>query len=472
MDLGVLLSLPVESIATRAVVVTLACVALVRLLLRIGLHSPRARVATALAPGTALVAVALLTGTHLQLPELMLPVDATTALPVPVRDGYVHFAPVAVPLLVGLWGLFAGFRLLRHALALRKAAQVAERARLGGEPPGRCTTTARRVAGRMGIDPPLVAVVPRCPGGAYVVGVRRPVVVLSAALVDDLDDAELEGVLAHELAHVRRRDNLVATVLATLRDLAFFVPGGGWAVRQLHRERELAADQLAVSVTGKPGALAAGLLKVLETAPVRDQACAALAPSGGLVDRVRVLVEAEPSPSPWRHRSEMAAVALVTASATFAALVATTAVAGPNHQRDAVALVWSPTTAGPVMSGAAPSAGSRVFDVYRRTSLGVDRIPAGGDGQLDEHSQEYRRGVLRACAGAEGVCPVPDRSVGLGLRPRPTITVDDDLTRRWEAIPVVGAESAEGFGLYWLARSGQSAAGDPTAEASATTSDG
>ena len=463
MDLGVLLSLPVESIATRAVLVTLACVALVRLLLRLGLRSSRARVATALAPGTALVAVVLLTGTHLQLPELMLPVDATTALPVPVRDGYVHFAPAAVPLLVGVWGLVAGFRVFRHVVALRRAARMAEQARLRGAPPGRYAVIARRVAARMGIETPVVAVVPSCPGGAYVVGVRRPVVVLSTALVDELDDAELEGVLAHELAHVRRRDNLVATVLTTLRDLAFFVPGGGWALRQLHRERELAADQLAVSVTGKPGALAGGLLKVLETASVRDQACAALAPSGGLVDRVRVLVEAQPTPSAWRHRSEMAAVALVTASATLAALVVTTAVAGPNHQRDAVALVWSPTPTSPVAADAVPSGQARVFDVYRRTSLGVDRIPMSGGGQLDEHSQEYRRGVLRACGAQDATCPVPDRSLGLGLRPRPTITVDDDLTRRWEAIPVVGAETAEGFGVYWLARSGQPGVGETAA---------
>ena len=457
MDLGVLLSLPVESIATRAVLVTLACVALVRLLLRIGLRSPRARVATALAPGAALIAVILLTGTHLQLPELMLPADGTSALPVPIRDGYVHFAPVAVPLLVGLWGTFASFRILRRAMRLREARRVAVHARRAGDAPGRCTTAAARIAERMGLGAPLVALLPSCPGGAYVVGVRRPVVVLSQNLVEQLDDAELEGVLAHELAHVRRRDNLMAVVLGTLKDLAFFVPGVGWAVQQLHRERELAADHLAVTTTGKPGALAGGLLKVLEAAPLREQACAALAPSSGLVDRVRVLIDEQPVASRWRHRSEMTAVALVTASATVVALGVTTAVAGPDHQRDAVAFVWSATTAG-TFGDTPPTPPARVFEVYRRTSLGVETQPVAGVSQLDEHSQEYRRGTLHACSTEDARCPVPDRRLGLGLRPRPTITVDDALTRRWEAIPVVGADSTDGFGVYWLARSSVTAA--------------
>ena len=101
-----------------------------------------------------------------------------------------------------------------------------------------------------------MAVLPTCPGGALVVGTRQPVVLIGQDLLDRLDDAELEGVLAHELAHVRRRDNLVSAALGAARDLTFFVPGGGWAVRQLHRERELAADQVAVAATGRPGALA------------------------------------------------------------------------------------------------------------------------------------------------------------------------------------------------------------------------
>jgi hypothetical protein len=74
--------------------------------------------------------------------------------------------------------------------------------------------------------------------------------------------------------------------------------------------------------------------------------------------------------------------------------------------------------------------------------------------QLDEHSVENRRSTLRACGTDGAVCPAPDSRVGLGLRPRPTITVDDALTSRWQvASPVVsGSQSGDGFRVYWLQR--------------------
>ena len=459
MDLGVLLSLPVESIATRVMLAAVAAIVLVRLLLRVGLRSPRARVATALAPAAALVTlvlVALSTGTALRAPTLMLPAEGVQVLPVPILDGFMHFAPITAPLLVGGWVVVAGWRLRRRAvrtLRVRSAALRAVEQRLTGPAADRVERLVHRLAIDMAVSEPSVAVVPRCPGGAYVVGSSRPIMVVGADLVDQLDHDELEGVLAHELAHVRRRDNLVATTLGSLRDLAFFVPGGGWAVKQLHRERELAADQIAVQITQRPGALASGLLKVLEAGPARSNACAALVPSNGVVDRVRVLVTDHPAPSRMRRGSETVAVVAVVATATAAAFIVPTAIVGPQSERDAVALVWS--AAGlPGEPAVVQTTEARAFTVYRRSQLEVGaNQPRMVRTTLDEHSQENRRAALHACAAPDGSCPVPQRSVGLGLQPRPRITVDDALTSRWEATPVAGAEAAGGYGgLYWLAR--------------------
>ena len=452
MDLGVLLSLPVESIAIRAALAMLAAVALVRLLLRSGLRSPRARVATALAPAAALVAVVVLSGPSLQPPLLMLPVEGANALPIPVRNGFMHFAPIAVPLLVGLWGAVALLRLSRRAIVLQRARRRALIAATTTPVPAHVVRKVHAVAGSIGVAAvPTAALVPSCPGGAFVVGSRRPIVVVGQDLLDHLDDAELEGVLAHELAHVKRRDNVVAGIVGALRDLTFFVPGSGWAVRQLHRERELAADQLAVSATGRPGALAGGLLKVLEGAPDHGYACATLAPSGTLVDRVRVLVEDAPPPSFVRRGSETVAVAAVVAIATAAALVVPTVVAGPDREREAVALVWS-TTATPNPDTPLPVGEARAFDVYRRAKIVASEPAVVAHPQIDEQSQEYRRGSLHACAAEGGTCPVPERRVGLGLRSQPTITVDDALMNRWKAKPVTGNDSTDGFRVYWLAR--------------------
>jgi hypothetical protein len=97
---------------------------------------------------------------------------------------------------------------------------------------------------------------------------------------------------------------------------------------------------------------------------------------------------------------------------------------------------------------------ARAFDVYRRSNLEVGQRSLVLHTQLDEHSLENRRSTLRACGTEEAECPAPEPRVGLGLRPRPTITVDDALTRRWQvATPVVsGSQTGDGFRVYWLQR--------------------
>jgi Zn-dependent protease with chaperone function len=454
--LGLLLTLPVESVAVRAILASAVGVLLVRVLLRTGVRSVGARVATALAPATALVVVLLLSSRDgLQLPLLMFPADAVDALAVPVTEGYLHFAPIAAPLLMGLWAAVAGVRLGRRALVHRRAHRTVRRGR-DGHVPTDVLAVAVDVAHRLRLPTPELAVLPSCPGGAYVIGTRRPVIVVGRDLTDQLDREELEGVLAHELAHVKRRDNLVATVLGVLRDLAFFVPGGGWAVAQLHRERERAADQLAVRTTGRPGALASGLLRTLEAAPAPSAAhpCAALAPSATLVERVRDLVDDRPGISRLRRGSELAAVSSVTVVAVAVAVALPAAVAGAERERDAVAVVWSApatSTAEPTQ----PTAEARVFDVYRRARLEVDGPTTVTPTRLDASTIDDRPSTWRACADP-ATCPDPDAGPGLGLVPRPVITVDDELTESWLADPLFRTPTpGDGLSipsLYWLRR--------------------
>lgn len=448
MDLGVLLSLPVESIAIRAIIATVASVLLVKFLLRIGIRTPRVRVLAALAPAATIITVVAIAWTQPRLPTLMVPVEARDALAIRVAEGYLYFAPMVFPLLVAAWAIFASARLVRRVLAGRAAYRRAVDAVSVGLVPGHVRQAAVRVADRLDVAEPFVTVVPETPGGAYVVGRRHPIIVLDAGLVERLDDGELEGVLAHELAHVRRRDNVVAGILGAVRDAVFFAPGVGWAVRHLHRERELAADQVAVGATGRPGALASGLLKVLEGGPRAGHACAAFAPRGGLVQRVQTLVEAPPAPSRARRRIEYVALTAVAAIAVAAALVVPGQIAGAERQRDAVAIVWSAVPQEQV----AVTADARAFDVYARHRLAVTAAASEvGVVRYEEHSIENRRSTLRACAQESMTCPSPEYRVGLGIRPSPVITVDDDTVRSWQATPVLdGPTPTGGLRMYWL----------------------
>lgn len=97
---------------------------------------------------------------------------------------------------------------------------------------------------------------------ALTAGVFRPTIVLSTWMLTQLDRRELEGVLAHELEHVARRDYPLMWLATLLRDAFFYVPTSWTAHRLLQHEKELACDEQVVKVTHRPLALASALTKV------------------------------------------------------------------------------------------------------------------------------------------------------------------------------------------------------------------
>jgi hypothetical protein len=94
------------------------------------------------------------------------------------------------------------------------------------------------------------------------VGVLHPRLLVSRSLLEVLDEAELEAALAHELAHVYRRDVLWGWVLLWLRILQAFNPVAQVVGRLCALELEVRADAEAARWTGRPASLASAVLKV------------------------------------------------------------------------------------------------------------------------------------------------------------------------------------------------------------------
>ncbi|MGM0716473.1 MAG: M48 family metalloprotease, partial [Halobacteriota archaeon] len=115
-------------------------------------------------------------------------------------------------------------------------------------------------------------------------------VCVTTGILSTLDDDELEGVLAHELAHIKNRDVAVMTIASFLSTIAFLIVRWGWLIggrnrnqapmavailvsllvwvisflliRALSRYREYSADRGAAMITGNPSALATALMKI------------------------------------------------------------------------------------------------------------------------------------------------------------------------------------------------------------------
>ena len=119
-----------------------------------------------------------------------------------------------------------------------------------------------------------------------VVGVFRPVILVPVATLLGLTQHQLEAVLIHEFAHVRRYDNLVNLLQRLVETAFFFHPAVWWISSCIRTEREHCCDDMAVA--GSDPKLYAGALATLEE--LRNPVLAAAATGGSLLSRVRRLL--------------------------------------------------------------------------------------------------------------------------------------------------------------------------------------
>ncbi len=100
--------------------------------------------------------------------------------------------------------------------------------------------------------------------GPLTVGVIRPLILLPVTALTSLSPEQLEVVLAHELAHIRRADyfwNILQTMIETL---FFFHPAVWWLSHRLREQRELCCDDIAVETCRDPAVYATALLRLEE----------------------------------------------------------------------------------------------------------------------------------------------------------------------------------------------------------------
>jgi BlaR1 peptidase M56 len=85
-----------------------------------------------------------------------------------------------------------------------------------------------------------------------VIGWMKPVILLPASALSGLNTHQLEAILAHELAHIRRHDYLVNLLQTVVETLLFYHPAVWWLSRRIRAERENCCDDLAVTLCGDP----------------------------------------------------------------------------------------------------------------------------------------------------------------------------------------------------------------------------
>lgn len=117
-----------------------------------------------------------------------------------------------------------------------------------------------------------------------VIGWLRPIVLLPASTLTGLAPKQIEMVLAHELAHIRRHDFVVNLLQAVVETLMFYHPAVWWMSNRVRVERENCCDDLAVAVCGDAIQYARALARLEE---LRAPEIAMAANGGALLTRIR-----------------------------------------------------------------------------------------------------------------------------------------------------------------------------------------
>ena len=237
------------------------------------------------------------------------PASAPAAAPgtSPSHRGGAHPDPLA-PWIVGAW--LAGVTGLSLRLVAACLAVDRLRRRRSRSVPPALEARLAAIASRMGVTRTvrlLESASVRIPG---VVGALRPAVLLPVGIASGLTAGQMDALLAHELAHVARRDYLVHLVQAFAETLLFFHPAVWWVSHRIRVERELVCDDLAVAATGDALLYARALLAVEERRLAPAAARLAMAADGGggrggagLSARIRRLAGRAPArasaPAPW-----------------------------------------------------------------------------------------------------------------------------------------------------------------------------
>ncbi len=149
-------------------------------------------------------------------------------------------------------------------------------------------------------------------------GIIHPVLLWPSQLSPHLTDAHIETILAHELMHLRRRDNLAAALHMLVESLFWFHPVVWWIERRIVEERERACDEAVVAHLGSAETYAESLLRACRFCVESPLPCVSGITGASLAHRVRCIITLRAARLTLARKFILAAFALTTISAPIA----------------------------------------------------------------------------------------------------------------------------------------------------------
>jgi beta-lactamase regulating signal transducer with metallopeptidase domain/HEAT repeat protein len=213
-------------------------------------------------------------------------------------------------------------------------------------------TRAIRILESTSIDVPLV------------IGAIRPVIVVPVSLLTTLTPMQLDMLLAHELAHIRRHDYVINLIQTVIETLLFYHPAASWISSVAREERENCCDDVAVQTCGGSPTEYTTALLALEESRGAGFGLAAAATGGSLLKRARRLITGKAASIElgprWIAGVITIAAAMFTGNEAFGAIQTSFVVASSPRSDNDSTKSWKPdpSRAAPSSVTKAPVGGS------------------------------------------------------------------------------------------------------------------
>ncbi|QEH41758.1 M56 family metallopeptidase [Chitinophaga sp. XS-30] len=204
-------------------------------------------------------------------------------LMLPGMEGYF-------PVLVSIYAIGVVVMTIRLCIDLAQLGQIRQRdvSRMGDVWEQHFVQLAKR----MGITRKIQLLISKHLQVPVMIGFLRPVILLPAAMVNNLAPDQLEAILLHELAHIKRNDYLLNIFQSIVETILFFNPFIWWISKNIRLEREHCCDDLVIAGTVQPLQYARALVALEEyRLTVNPMAMAAADDKHHLLHRIKRIME-------------------------------------------------------------------------------------------------------------------------------------------------------------------------------------
>jgi GWxTD domain-containing protein len=224
-----------------------------------------------------------------------------------------------IPLLGPLWIGGVCIFYLRYAVAWLSLSRMRRRSIY--KAPDRWQRALARLAGELKVSRPVVLFESLFADTPMIVGHFRPVIMTPLGFLAGLPPDQVEAILLHELAHIRRWDYLMNACQRLVEGLLFYHPAVWWISRVIRAERENCCDDIVVQLRGDVQGYASALAALEQNRLEQDAAShqpVMAATGGNLMKRIKRLLYPKNSGGVWAPALAML-ILMASAAATVAA---------------------------------------------------------------------------------------------------------------------------------------------------------